>query len=254
MTEHITFLEDLGAELSRVAAEAERASGAASPLRAGARTLATALGVAVLLGGTAYAVPVTRAVVDDITAPLAAWVSGDEDSVPGRAVAPSDEAPSWLTESGTDGARLIAEADGVGLYVHKVDYGRGMMLGFSLGQGRGITDTIDGWRTRLDRHAVYVLGDAIFGGRRGVLDDQGRIPLFGLTTRAVDRVELRYAEGPPLVSGIGDGGFVLLVDAWRSLREVVAYDASGRELGRADVSNYDLRYQCEKEPGCPASG
>jgi hypothetical protein len=89
---------------------------------------------------------------------------------------------------------------------------------------------------------------------QGVIDDQGRAPLFGLATRDVDRVELRYADGPPLVTRAGDGGFVLLVDAWRPMREIVGYDAAGQVLGRADVSKYDLRYLCDKEPGCPTAG
>jgi hypothetical protein len=31
-----------------------------------------------------------------------------------------------------------------------------------------------------------------------VIDDKGRVPLVGLTARPVERVELRYAAGPPL--------------------------------------------------------
>jgi hypothetical protein len=82
-----------------------------------------------------------------------------------------------------------------------------------------------------------------------------RVPLFGVTTRDVKRVELRYSEGPPLVGDTGDGDFVLLADTWRPPRELIAYDATGRVLERADVSEYDMRYLCEKEPGvCPPEG
>ena len=258
MTDRIKLLDDLGAEFTRVSAEAERTSRRPSALAtrrfpggSRSRTLATALGMTVLLGGTAYAVPATRTVVDGIAAPLADWVSGGDESAPGRAVAPGDNAPRWLSTSGSDQGRLIAEAGGIGLYVQKIASDRGPLFGFSLGQGRGMVDTLEGWRQRLDQHTVYVLGDAIVGGQQGVLDDRGRVPLFGVTTRDVERIELRYAEGPPLVGDNGDGGFVLLVDAWRPMREVIAYDAAGQVLGRADVSTYDLRYLCEKEPGCP---
>lgn len=258
MTESFRLLDELGAEFARAFAEAERTPREARaagtrriPTGSRSRTLATALGITALLGGTAYAVPATRTVVDGIADPLVAWVSGGDEGAPGRAVAPGDAAPGWLRERGSDNVRLIAEAEGVGLYVEKVPSRGQLMLGFSLGPGRGLADTLEGWQERLDQHTVFVLGDAIFGGRRGVLDDRGRIPLFGVTTREVERVELRYAEGPPLVSDNGDGGFVLLVDAWRPMREVVGYDAAGEVVGRADVSGYDLRYQCEKEPGCP---
>ena len=120
MTEPIKLLDDLGAEFTRVSSEAERTSRTHGPVRAGvrARTLSVALAMTALLAGTAYAVPQTRTALDGAAGSLAAWVAGDDDSAPGRAVTPADNAPLWLTESGNeDEARLIAEADGVGLYV-----------------------------------------------------------------------------------------------------------------------------------------
>ena len=71
MTERIQLLDDLGAEFGRVTARAERRS---PGLRT--RTLAIALGIAVLLGCGAYAVPTTRAAVDGIADSLAGWVFG----------------------------------------------------------------------------------------------------------------------------------------------------------------------------------
>jgi hypothetical protein len=256
MMERIRLLDDLGAEFARVSADAERASRKPRLLLAGARarTVPIALTIIAALAGTAYAVPATRAVVDDITGPLAAWVAGGDDSAPGRPVAAGDNTPLWFRESGSADVRLIAETEWVGLYVQRIDSDRGPMLRFSLGQARGITSTLASWRQKLDQHTVFVLGDSLFGSGQGVIDDRGRAPFFGLTTRDVVRVELHYADGPPLVSSAGDGAFVLLVDAWRPLREVVAYDATGQMLGRADVSKYDLRYLCEKEPGCPRAG
>jgi hypothetical protein len=89
----------------------------------------------------------------------------------------------------------------------------------------------------------------------GVLGGTGRaraLPLLGVTARSVKRLVLHYEDGPPLVETGVDGGFVLVVDAWRPLRELVAYDASGRELERVDVTYLDMRYYCDREPGCPA--
>ena len=256
MTEHIQLLDDLGAEFARVSTEAERASRTPRGLLAGARTrtLPIALATVAAVAGTAYAVPASRAVVDDITGPFAAWVAGGEDSAPGRPAVAGDYPPLWFQESGGADVRLIAQTEGVGLYVQRVNSYQGPSLRFALGQGLGITSTLDDWRQRLDQHTIFVLGDSLFANGQGVLDDRGRVPLFGLATRDVVRVELRYADGPPLVSRAGDGGFVLLVDAWRPLREIVAYDMAGEVLGRVDVSKYDLRYLCEKEPGCPVAG
>jgi hypothetical protein len=258
MTEHIQLLDDLGAEFARVAGEAERKSRRApvQPVRLfrsgpRARGLALALAIAALLAGGVYAVPTTRAAVDGIADSLAGWGSGDDDSAPGRALEPGDNVPSWFRDSEGGEARLIAEADGVGLYVRRADSDEGPMLEFGLGEGVAMADTLEGWRQRLGQHAVAVLGPALVGPR-DVLDDRGRFPLLGLTTRDVKRVELRYFDGPPLVGDTGDGGFVLLADAWRRLRELIAYDATGRVLERADVSEPDSRYLCEKEPAvCP---
>jgi hypothetical protein len=213
--------------------------------------LAIALGIAALLFGGVYAVPVTRAAVDGIADSFAAWVSGDSDEAPGRALEPGDNVPSWFNDSEGGEARLIAEADGVGLYVRRVDSDEGPFLEFGLGEGISMGDTLEGWRQRLDKRAIVVLGPALFGPR-DVLDERGRFPLLGVTTRDVKRVELRYFEGPPLVGDTGDGGFVLLGDAWRRMRELIAYDGTGRVLERADMRGDDMRYLCEKEPAvCP---
>ena len=248
MNERIQLLDDLGAELARVAVEAERAPRKRSGPRV--RALVLALGIALLVGG-AYAVPATRAGVDGIVDSLTGWVSGDDAEAPGRPVEPGDNAPHWFGDTEGGKARLIAEAGGVGLFVRRVDSEEGPALEFGLGEGLVMGDTLERWRRTLDQHDVVVLGSTLVGPR-DVLDDQARFPLLGVTTRDVTRVELRYAEGPPLVANTGDGGFVLLADAWRPLRELVAYDATGRELERVDVRDSDGRYLCEKEPGvCP---
>lgn len=252
MTElQIQLLDDLEAEFARVAGEHERSPRsrrlrtlAATPRRA----LVVALSALVVLGGAVYAVPPTRAAIDDITSTFAGWVGGDDDQAPGRALRPEDDAPDWVRKAG---GRLIAETAGVGLYVTRTETQNGTMLNFSLGGAVGFGDSIAGWRERFEEHAVFVLGPTLFGPQ-DVLDERGRFPLVGVTARSVKRLELRYGEGPPLVATGVDGGFVVIADAWRPLRELVAYDAAGRELERADISHLDMRYLCEKEPTCPS--
>lgn len=253
MSNTIRLLDDLGAEFARVAVEAESRSrtspGSPRPLLRRARTVALAAGLTVMLGGTAYAVPATRGAVDSVADSLAGWVQGDRDDVPGRALEPGDNAPAWFRE-GPGEARVIAEADGVGLYVRRTDSDRGPVLELGIGSGMVMGSTLDEWRERLGEQAVFVLhGPAAFGPR-DLLDERGRFPLLGVTTRDVERVELRYAEGPPLLADNGDGGFVLLADAWRPLGELVAYDGTGRVIERIDLTGYDMRYLCEREPGC----
>ena len=239
----IRLLDDLGAEFARVAAEHDRRR-----RRFPARTLAIAATALVLLGASAYAVPPPRAAIDDLAASFSGLFEGDEATSPGRALQPGDDAPAWVRESG---GRLIAEKAGVGLYVTRSETNQGMVLNFSLDEAIGVGNTIDGWRETFADKAVLVLGPTAIG-RRDFLDESGRIPLLGVTARSVERLVLHYVDdGPPLVETGVDGGFVLLVDAWRQLRELVAYDAAGRELERVDVKYLDLRFYCEKDTGCP---
>lgn len=256
MTKRIQLLDDLGAEFNRVAVEVEGRSRTRFPfpvrrLGAGRRTFAVALGMVVLMVSGAYAMPVTRVAVDGAVGTFASWVSRASDDAPGRALKPGDDVPSWFSAGGE--ARLIAKTDGVGLYVRRTDSEQGPWLEFGLGEGIGQTmgGPLDDWRQQLEQQAVVVLGPVPFAPR-DVLDGRGRSPLLGVTARDVKRVELRYSDGPPLIRDTGDGGFVLLADAWRPLRELIGYDSTGRVLERLDMSDNDLTYLCEKEPGvCP---
>ena len=63
------------------------------------------------------------------------------------------------------------------------------------------------------------------------------------------RVRLTYAGGGSVAAPV-DGGFVLLVDARRPLRSLVAYDAAGWVLERQDMTRMDLRV-CREVRGCP---
>jgi hypothetical protein len=239
----IRLLDDLGAEFARVAAEHDRRRS-----RFPGRALAIAASVLVLLGASAYAVPPTRAAIDDLAASFSGLFEGDEASAPGRALRPEDEAPEWVRERG---GRLIAEKAGVGLYVTRSETEQGTVLNFALDEAVAMGNTIDGWRETFANKAAIVLGPTMLGPQDS-LDDHGRIPLLGVTARSVERLVLHYVDdGPPLEETGVNGGFVLLVDAWRPLRELVAYDAEGRELERVDVRYLDLRYYCDKEPGCP---
>jgi hypothetical protein len=239
MTEpQIQLLDDLGAEFARVASRRRRAP---------RRTLAVALSALVLLGASAYAVPPTRATIEDLTSTFSGWFAGDESAAPGRALRPDDDAPEWVRESG---GRLIVAKHGVGLYVTRTETENGTYLNFALDKSIGVGNTIDGWRETFENRAALVLGPALFGPQ-DVLDEQGRFPLLGVTSRSVERVELRYEHGPPEVETGVDGGFILLADAWRPKRELIAYNAGGGELDRVDLGYLDTAYLCDKEPTCP---
>jgi hypothetical protein len=200
-----------------------------------ASLIAPVLTAMVLLAGSAYALPATRGVIDDVAGTFTGWVAGNDDGAPGRPLDANDDAPSWVR---SEGGRLIAKTDGFPLYVTRVKSNKGTVLGFSLGgEGMSIStfDTVEGWLDKFRHHAVVVLG-----ALPGRPSDEGskRFPLFGVTARSVERVELRYASGPPVVAEGVNGGFVLMADATRPLREIVVYSADGHELDRADASTY----------------
>jgi hypothetical protein len=231
-------LEPTDGELARVLARA-RGKRPASMQRA----LVLAFAIAALLTGGAYTVPATRAAVDDLTGSFAGWVGSDDDQAPGRVLRPGDDAPPWLRDTG---ARVIAERDGVRLYVTRIEtQDQGTMLGFALGNnGFATWDSVEGWRDQFEQHAVAVLGPApLSNGTR--CNEDGQFPLLGLSGGSVDRVELGYTTGPPSQAAGLNGGFVLMADGRRPLREIVAYDSTGRILDRASVSNIDMRDQCQ---------
>jgi hypothetical protein len=206
------------------------------------RALAACAAVAIASG--AYAVPATRAALDDVYSAVTGWVSGDDEhAAPGRALNPGDDAPAWIRDSGGD-KRLVAANGSVKLYAVR----NGDKISFALGGSVGLTDSVDGWRHQLEGHRIVLLGPGAFAG--GPLDEHDRRPLFGLTARSVTRVELRYDSGPPTTATGLTGGFALLADARRAPRELVAYDRAGEEVERLDVSRLQLRI-CHDMRGCP---
>ena len=216
----IRMLDELGAELDRVAR-------ATRPRRR--RRWFPAL-LVVLLAGVAT-VPATRAGIDD----LAGWLAGDAGQPAG------DDAPAWLHSD----IRLIAESEGAKLFVAR----HGDQLEFAVGKGFGTSATVDSWRAQFADHKVIPLGPASVDGKPW--DKRGRFPLMGVTARSVTRIDATYASGAPAsVSGV-QGGFVLWIQAARRLRELVAFDATGAELERVDVSRIDLSKVCFDARGCP---
>jgi hypothetical protein len=222
----IRMLDDLGAELARVA-------GAPPPRRArwiSEHAVALAIALIVLMGAGFYAVPATRATIDDITSSLAGWVEGDEDAAPGRPLRSGDNVPDWIE---TDGTRVIAEVRGLPLLVaHREDHNGLDGLMFSVGNAFATWDSVDGWRSRFDNHAVMILGASPLG--RTNCDE---FAFWGVTASSVASMELTYASGEPTRADGLDGGFGVVADAHRPLDQVIVYDEAGRELERTDVSD-----------------
>jgi hypothetical protein len=221
-------MEPTAAEVSAVVRRAEQRPRSRSAVRAAWRP---ALVVLLALIATAYAVPATRAAIDDLVGSVADWASdGGNAASPGRPLGPDEDAAAYLRDPryGSD-PRVIAEADGYKLVVVREGDGK---VGFDLGNtgvGIGALKASD-----FAGHAVFVLGP----GAMQHADRHGHVPLFGITARSVKSVELRYASGPPQRVGGIDGGFVLLVDPRRDATEVVGLDAQGDELERAALQTH----------------
>lgn len=186
-----------------------------------------------LLGATLYSVPVTRAAIEEtggsVGGIFAGWLGGDSADAPGRSLSSGEAAPEYFYEHGfAKEPRVIAEAGGYKLYSY---IGPSGGLNFDLGDtgfGMGFESAAE-----LGDAPLYVLGP----GAMQHADSQGHIPLFGIAAQSVSTVELTYTSGPPLrVSGV-DGGFVLLAEPSRGPTEVIALDASGKEIGQQLVDD-----------------
>jgi hypothetical protein len=142
---------------------------------------------------------------------------------------------------------VLAEQAGVKLVVAREE---GDQVSVALGDSVGLTESIDHWQKRLAGGPVAILGPAEFPNGQGPLDEHDRRPLLGLVAESVSKIEVRYTSGRPTKQSGLDGGFVALVDATRPLQEIVGLDATGRVVGRADVSRLDLSV-CADVRGCP---
>jgi hypothetical protein len=235
-------IEPSEAEIARVVAQAARPARRSWFVRSAngwRRLAASGLAAVVLLAGCAYAVPGTRAAIDDVAGIFAGWLRGEEAAAPGRPLGPDELAPDYFHDRRyTLDARVIAEADGYKLYAALQPDGT---VEFDLGNtGVGLGFSADAFSDR----AVYVLGP----GSMQNADEHGHVPLFGVTARSVRSVELTYEVGPPLrVDGV-DGGFVLLAAPARGPHEVLALDAQREVVGRQlvdDSSHYGPRIDWE---------
>jgi hypothetical protein len=233
-------LEPTEAEIAEVLNRVAEGAGRPAPTTGGARRRLVrrrALGLAaaatfVVLGAGYAATPPLRAAIDDLAGTFSDWIGGDSSKAPGRPLGPNEQAPSYFhdPQSVTD-PRVIAEADGYKLYAAR-EPGEDTMQ-FDLGDtGVGFGGiSADSFRDQ----ALVVLGP----GSVQNADENGHVPLFGLSARNVTTVELTYASGPPLrVDGV-EGGFVLLAEPERAPREIIARATDGRELGRALVDDSD---------------
>jgi hypothetical protein len=142
-----------------------------------------------------------------------------------------DAAPAWVDEASGD-KRLVATARGDSLFAIR----DGGTVSVALGDSVGLTDTIAGWRKQFADHQIVILGPGGFSAA-----DPSHRTLFGLTSRAVSRVELAYADGTRAVADGSAGGFAITVDLDRRLEGLTGYDRQGQPLERLDLSHLRLR-------------
>lgn len=192
-----------------------------------------ALMVLALVGATLYSVPATRAAIEETGGSVgdvfSGWLGGNHADAPGTPLGSGEAAPEYLYNNySAKEPRVIGEAGGYKLYAY---IGPSGGLGFDLGNtgvGMGFESAAE-----LGGAPLHVLGP----GAMQHADSQGHVPLFGIAARSVSSVELTYASGPPLRVSDVNGGFVLLAEASRGPIEVIAFNASGKEVGRQLVDD-----------------
>jgi hypothetical protein len=210
-----------------------------------------ALAALVVLGGTLYSVPPTRAAIEgageSVGGVFSGWLGGDHAEAPGKPLEASEKLPEYMEYlHDSKEPRVLAEAGGYKLYSY-------------IGSSGGLNFELGGTGVGMGYESAAELGDAplhlLNPGARHHADAQGYVPLFGITTRAVSSVELTYESGPPLrVSGV-EGGFVLLAEPSRGPIEVIALGADGKEIGRESI-DYPLVDESPEPPppGIEGSG
>lgn len=201
--------------------------------RAPLMRFAIAAGAVLALAATTYAVPPTRAGVDDLYGTFSDWVAGDEHAAPGTAVAPGEQAPRWI---GVDPGeqRLLAEVAGQRMYASR--HGDVLSIGIP---GYGTAATMSDWRKYLSGRRLLPIGP----GRWLAGGDHRRRALFGLAAPGILRVAYQYADGSaPVRSGRIRGAWAIVIESDRRPRALVAYDAAGRAVARIDLSHMNYRY------------
>lgn len=190
---------DIARVIARAAKPARRSSLVGTPNR-WRRLAAPGLAALALLTGGAYAVPASRAAIDDVAGTFAGWLRGEDGAAPGRPLGANEVAPDYFHDPRYAGdPRVIAEADGYKLHAALQPDGS---VEFDLGNtGVGLGFSASAFSDR----ALYVLGP----GSAENADEHGHVPLSGVTARSVRSAELTYEEGPPLRVDRVDGGFVL---------------------------------------------
>jgi hypothetical protein len=197
---------------------------------------APTLAALALISAGAWAVPDTRAAIENAAGGVATvfdgWRGGDPASAPGRPIRTGEAAPAYFDAGSWSRRhvrepRVIAEAGGYELYAYRERNGS---IGFDLGDtGVGM-----GGFTPADfrRSTLHLLGP----GAMATPDDDGQVPWFGIAAQSVTSVELLYRSGPPLRLEDVKGAFVLLVRPDRGPRDVIALDAEGRVVGRRSIA------------------
>lgn len=223
--EPLVRLGDEFARATRAQAQAHHTGRSLRDRLGRVRAAVAALVIAVVVAAVAVA-PVRGALGD-----LGDTIAGifDPDDPPGRAIEASDSPPDWLVAEGQTGQRVLASSGPYSLYLVREAGGN---YGFALDESVGISDTRAGWERQFADNAIVILGP----GTRP--DDEGRVPLYGLTAGNVATVELRYEDESSTSAPADTGGFVLMLDQRHSPVELVALDGAGRVLQTLDAHRF----------------
>jgi hypothetical protein len=189
------------------------------------RRLAAALAVLLLAIALAAAVPAGRAGLADA---FERFFAGGE--APGTPVE-RDALPRILRSVRTNEFRELARSGDEAVIAYRTPSGSvcfdfGTHTGLCIPSEYGVGELFHG-------RAVTVWGPT-------VKDEAGRWVLYGLARDAVERVELRYRDGPPTTVA-ATNAYVLRARPGSSPTELGAVDADGREIDRLDVRrNFEL--------------
>lgn len=207
----------------------------------GMRTAAASLALVLVVLGVMLAVPPGRSALAAAVDRLESFLGGGD--APGS-VLPSGEpanALNWLEDATPGSPRVLAKEGALRLVAFR-QKGSGHFC-FSL--SRSVTECGDraDWQVRFAGEAIAILTTTR-------TDSPERVALWGLATDAVTSVELSYRAGPTLTATVATNGFVIVAPAGRVPEALIARDAGGVVVARADVADLQWRF-CTSIRGCP---
>lgn len=189
--------------------------------------LAATATLLVVVGVSLLALPVARGAIDDGWGEFVAFFSGGQS--PGRPINDLDQPGSlnWFSNDARGTVTVLAQDGNERLVAyHDTTTGHACV---AYGLAVNECKTTSEWLQQLEKSVVLIRGPA-------GASETGKVAWYGLTTGAVAKIRLIFADGSSAATVPARLGFALRVDAGRVPVTLVAFNALDQPLATIPVS------------------